>query len=150
MLFASYADVNRAEMFSPNIAGLTAKVNVENVINDEGLYYKIRGGLLFLKETKSRFIGPKRNFFCMDFSSQVGFHSTDNLNLIAGVSGRLGLNENAKLDLEGDQSTLYFGFGTSYKSKSIESGISLGAPLDDPAKGIVNNSIALSLLFHLK
>lgn len=145
ILYGVYADVNRNEMFAPDIIGITAKVNVENPINDKGLYYKIRGGLLFLRDTEY-----DENFSFMDFSGQFGFNSTDNVNIIAGVSGRLGLNENTELDSNGDKSTLYFGAGISYHHNNIEPGVSLRVPIDNPVKDIVNNSVAISLLFHLK
>jgi hypothetical protein len=140
-----FGDFNRIEMFSPNVVGLTVKVKKSDLINEKGLYYKVGGDLLFLRETDF-----DENFFYLDFTGQIGYKSPDKINILAGISGRMGLNENTELDIDGDKSILFFGAGISYRNKNIEPGISLRIPIDKPVNDFINNSVAFSLLFHLK
>jgi len=142
-LMAIFSDPNRIESFAPETFGLTAKVKFEDDINDNGLYYKLRGGFLFLTNTDNDFTG-----YFLDISGQFGYLS-DKVNILTGISARIGLNEDTELDASGDKTSMFFGIALSYRSDNFEPGLSLRIPIDNPYKDVISNSFGISLLFHL-
>lgn len=142
--FGGFSDFNRSEAYIFDSWSLTAKLKYEKKINENGLYYKLRSGFLFSRDTDI-----ERSRYYLDLAAQIAYRSDDNLNFIAGLSGRFGLNDETELDSDGDKSSVFFGVGVSYRTKNFEPGLTMRIPVDDPVKDFISNSIAINLLFHL-
>ncbi|MEO9966073.1 MAG: hypothetical protein ABJF11_09810 [Reichenbachiella sp.] len=142
--FGTLALLNREEKFTPNTWGLNAKLTAEKPINDNGLYYRVRGGLLYWK-LKDFDV----SLLHLDLMGQIGLRTSDGIGVLAAINSRVGLTEDSKFG-EDDAASFLFALGASYRSKNFEPGLTLNVPLDDPYQDAVSNVFNVSLLFHLE
>ena len=139
------------EVVMPWAWGLIAKMNHEQKLNNKGLYFKVNGGFVFFRDTKSgsQFDEPLENYLFADYMLQLGFRSVDNIKFSAAVEGRTGINDVVSESFFGKRSAFMADLGISYKSKLIEPGILVKLPLSDPFKDALSNTITFSLIYHL-
>lgn len=145
-LVGSYSLPNREEKFASDIWGLSAKVRAEDIIDDNGLFYRVNGGLTYAKYSADDL---DFNFLYLDYVGQIGIRSDSGVAGVIGFSGRTALNEDSKYS-EDDSFSFVAGIGLSYRSNNFEPGITLNLPLDDPYKQVVDNVINFTFLFHFE
>lgn len=136
---------NREEKFAADSWGLTAKLRGEDVINDDGLFYRANAGLLYGKVSSDDF---DLSYLYLDFVGQIGIRSEGGFCGVFGISSRTGLNDDAKYS-DDDSSSFIAGIGVSYRSNNFEPGLTVNLPLDDPFKDVIDNVISVSFLYHL-
>ncbi|WP_422360899.1 hypothetical protein [Reichenbachiella sp.] len=143
-------DPLRIEVVMPWAWGLIAKINHEQKLNNKGLYFKVNGGFVFFRDTKSvsQFDEPLENYLFADYMLQFGFLSTDNIKFSAAVEGRTGINDVVSEVFFGKRSAYMADLGVSYKGKHIEPGLLVKIPLSDPFKDALSNTVTFSLIYH--
>lgn len=134
---------NREEKMIPDIWGLTANAVVDKDFNSEGAYYRLKGGLFYMKDTEIDLAA-----IYLDYMAQIGIRKEQGVGAFIGLSGRTGVNDDAKYE-EDDASSFIASLGLSYKKNNFEPGLTMNLALDDPFKQLINNVINISLLYHL-
>lgn len=140
-----YTLPNQELGFAPNLWGLKAKIRAEDLINDNGLFYRGHGGLTYGNFSNDV---SDLTILYLDYLAQIGVRSNGGFAGVLGLSGRTALNDDSKYD-DDDSSSFLFGLGISYRTNNFEPGLTIKLPLDDPYKEAVDNVISVSFLFHL-
>lgn len=141
----AYSDLYNVELYAPDTWGVRYRIKTEKPIKDNGVFYALYGGLTFLHNTEAEF---DNNMFFLDWGGMIGYRTPESLNIYVKTVGRIGLNSASEWR-PGDKTTWAMGFGASYRTNNFEPGLSLQMPMDQPFKDILNNVLAISLVFHI-
>lgn len=144
-LIGAIAMPNREEKFAADTWALTAKVRAEDIINDDGLFYRANGGLMYANYSLN---DVDLTALYLDIVGQIGIRSENGFCGVFGINSRTGLNDDSKYS-EDDSSSFIAGLGVSFRSDNIEPGLTINLPLDEPFKELVDNVISVSFLYHL-